>query len=295
MEFETWLCTQDTENEKRPATIAGYVRDVALYAEWYTALHHEPLTPDRVRRSDVMQYRDELAATHKPASVNRRLAAVQAYVRYGWATGVLATEVDPFANLKRVQQVQQSPRCLSNRDWNRLVEVAYNQSQSRRPGARLQGVRDFAVLLLLQRAGLRVSELCSLTLLDVQLAPDRGLVVVRDGKGGKWREVPLNEEAATAVRAWVAVRPNGGGDTLFTGKGSAALTPRGVQHRLKALGRAANVVVTPHMLRHTFANRLAQEKGVPLDALKNLLGHSDLRSTLIYTRPTADQLRRAVA
>lgn len=295
MDFETWLRTQATEDEKRPATIAGYVRDVGLYAAWYTALHREHLTPDRLHRADVMQYRDELSATLKPASVNRRLAAVQAYLRYGWATGQVSAEVNPFSNLKRVQQVQQPPRCLSNRDWNRLIEVAFNQSQSRRPGARVQGVRDYALLLLLQRTGLRVHELCGLTLSDLILAPEQGLVVVRDGKGGKRREVPLNEEAATAVRAWVYVRPNGGGDTLFTGKGSAALTPRGVQHRLKALGRAANVVVTPHMLRHTFANRLAQEKNVPLDALKDLLGHSDLRSTLIYTRPTAEQLRKAVA
>ena len=295
MNFQQWLIEQNVEREKSPRTVAAYLADVALYEKWFAKEYREVLSPAKLHVHDLKRYRDELALTMKPASIQRRLAAVQAYLRFGWATGQVDEAVNPFANLRRPRQVRGAVRSLSTRDWNGLLKAATNDSPLLSDYEHRLNVRDYACILLMGRAGLRVAELCALTLGDVQTDPERGLVVVRHGKGNKHREVPLNADVAEAVRAWIQVRSHGGGDYLFTGKGSEHLTPRSVQRSLKQLGQSAGVIVSPHMLRHTFANHLAQVKRVSLDTVMVLMGHEDIRSTIRYTRPTADQLREAVA
>lgn len=153
--------------------------------------------------------------------------------------------------------------------------------------------RDEALLNLLLYTGLRVSEAAALNTDDVTINDRSGKVTVRSGKGREHRELPLHKEARKALKAYLEVRPQDQGEGLFLGQ-RGSLGPRGIQMRLAALGEAAGVEVTPHVLRHTFATRLLREVGTDLVTVSALLGHESVATTAIYTQPSEEDLTEAV-
>ncbi|HSN14927.1 MAG TPA: tyrosine-type recombinase/integrase, partial [Anaeromyxobacteraceae bacterium] len=179
------------------------------------------------------------------------------------------------------------PEPVSREDLQRLLA---------RPDARAAaGLRDRAMLELLYATGLRVSELVSLELNDVNL--EARLLVAR-GKGGKERLVPVGGPAADAVKAWVAR----GRDRILRGRRSKDLfvTPRGRrmtrQGFAKLLARHARAAglrrrISPHKLRHSFATHLL-EGGAALRAVQAMLGHADVSTTQIYTHVDRSHVRK---
>src|SRR5262249_6949888 len=144
--------------------------------------------------------------------------------------------------------------------------------------ARLR-LRDQAMLELLYGAGLRVSELCALDVTDVDRARHATpLVMVRRGKGGKPREVPLGGAADRALDAYLPARRElGAGAALFVNAAGARLTPRSVQRLVKrwTIAGGVHADATPHALRHSFATHLLDE-GADLRSIQELLGHASL-------------------
>ena len=129
---------------------------------------------------------------------------------------------------------------------------------------------------------------------NVALNDRSGHIVVRSGKRGKYREVPLNAGARKALREWLEVRPDVDSDALFIGRDRIPLKPRGVQRRLDFYARRAGLEgVTPHVLRHTFGKNLV-DAGRPLTEVAALLGHARLNTTGVYTQPGQEDPRRAV-
>jgi site-specific recombinase XerD len=157
--------------------------------------------------------------------------------------------------------------------------------------------RDDAVLELLYGSGLRVSELCSLRVGDIDLR--RHWLSVW-GKGAKERRVPLSAPASAALKAWVARGRNDAldassaahiaHDALFVNRRGRPLTPRDVR---RILDHRSPVPTHPHALRHTFATHLL-DGGADLRAVQELLGHADLATTQIYTHVSRERLRRVV-
>jgi len=138
-----------------------------------------------------------------------------------------------------------------------------------------------------------VGELTALALDDLALSDRAGQLTVRSGKGGKYREVPLNAEARRALRDYLQARPMVEASLLFMGQ-RGALTSSAVRKIVEKYGRKAGVeTVTPHVLRHSCARALL-DAGVDLVAVAALLGHEDLKTTVIYTKPSARDLERAV-
>ena len=117
-------------------------------------------------------------------------------------------------------------------------------------------------------------------------------MVVRWGKGGKRRTVPLNGAARRAVWQWLEVRPEGP-SRLFLGKGGKELTPSGVQQRLGELGRQAGVELTPHTLRHTCAKQ-SVDAGLSLEKVASILGHESLDTARVYLTPSLADPQEAV-
>jgi integrase/recombinase XerD len=140
---------------------------------------------------------------------------------------------------------------------------------------------------------LRISELARLPLRDVSL--EEGAVRVR-GKGSKVRLVPLGSRALEKVRTWNVVRGAGKvlDDTLFVGIRGKRMSRTGVWQIVKRYARAANIRqnVTPHTLRHSFATHLL-DNGADLRAVQEMLGHSDIATTQIYTHVSSDRLSKA--
>ena len=249
---------------------------------------------------DVQKYRDHLvAAGRKPAGVNRRLAGLRAFFAWAVKTGSMAS--NPAAEVKGVRQARRVPKALSAQEVYKLQRTAAARRQLAEAKAGkgnvtptvVNALRDEALVNLLLYTGLRVGEMASLSVEDVVLNERSGKVIVRSGKGRKYREIPLHKEARNAIAAYLEVRSQEQGESLFLGQ-RGRLGPRGVQMRLAALGEAAGVEVTPHILRHTFATRLLREAGADLVTVAALMGHSSVATTAIYTQPGEADLVEAV-
>jgi integrase/recombinase XerC len=155
--------------------------------------------------------------------------------------------------------------------------------------------RNYALVTLFLESGLRVSEVCPLRLGDLNLRDRSGRVRVPEGKGRKEREIPLNSSARRALRLYLANREHAQPEdyVFLSERGGKPLALRTVEATLAKLGQRARIrrlPVTPHLLRHTFAQRYLRHNPGKLVELATLLGHESLDTTALYTRPTAEQL-----
>jgi len=290
--------------DRSPHTVAAYRHDLAAFFDWLRQQVGHDVPPVEVTPFDVQKYRDHLVASgRKPATVNRALAALRAFFAWAVETGRGAT--NPAAGVRGIRQARRVPKALTPQEVYRLQREAAARRQVAEakagPGRVTPTVvnarRDEALLNLLLYTGLRVSEAAALRVEDVVLNERSGKVIVRAGKGRKYREVPLHREARETLRAYLEVRcapcDPAPCDHLFVGQ-RGPLGVRGIQMRLRALGEAAGVEVTPHRLRHTFATRLLREAGADLVTVAVLLGHESVATTAIYTQPDEADLVKVV-
>ncbi len=194
---------------------------------------------------------------------------------------------DPTALIDAPKLGRKLPALLNASEVLRLLATPGEQSP--------RGVRDTAMLHVMYAAGLRVTELVTLQLGDVDL---RAGFVTAFGKGKKRRVVPLGVPAQAALSRYLSeVRPGWarpGDDHVFVTHAKRAMTRQGFWKLIKRYGRAAGITkrLSPHMLRHSFATHLLQG-GADLRVVQTLLGHSDITTTQVYTHVTGDHLRQS--
>ena len=158
--------------------------------------------------------------------------------------------------------------------------------------------RDYCILTLFLNCGLRLSELCGLNISDIS---SDGIMTVT-GKGNKERAVYLNDSCLSAVKAYLAVRPNEGivatdRNALFISRNHRRISPKTVQHIVKTYLKKAGLGgmgFSTHKLRHTAATLMYQHGNVDIRVLKDILGHANLGTTQIYTHVSDAQIKRAV-
>lgn len=274
-------------------TIMGYGSDLGQFVIWYQQTNGQ-LLEGLFTPTDVREYKTWLQTNQRaaPATINRRLAALRAYGDWLVESGL--AEFNPASAARGVREQNSAPRWLDKTAQTRLArEMERDLLAARGDPAKREASRNYAIGILLINTGLRVSELCGLAVADLTIGDRSGHLVVRSGKGDKFREVPLNIKAREALANWLALRPGGPGP-LFVSKHRTPLSPDSVQRVLTAIGRRAGVEVTPHKLRHTFAHNLVNA-GVSLDRVAALMGHSNLDSTRRYTIPGAEDLAAAVS
>ena len=287
------------DQDRSPATIRAYASDLRAFRQWFEAANGEALLVERVTAVDMRAYRQHLESEGKTAAtINRRLAAIRAWLRWAQRQGVI--EWVPEARGVRRQVL--APRWLSKREEAALLRAA-ERARQRSAGdmvAHFLAVRDWAIVTLLLHTGLRVAELAALRLEDVTLRPRSGWLLVR-GKGRKERQVPLNRIARRALREWLDVRnrqlpSRESNPYLFIGQKwvrRQPLAPSTIRRILHRLAREAGVEASPHALRHTMAKRLV-DAGVTLEKLAAILGHESLDTTRRYIEPGQDDLQAAV-
>lgn len=215
-------------------------------------------------------------------SVARVLVAVRSFYHYLQWDGHLLR--DPSANLETPRSAKRLPQFLSGDEVRRLLDGPDVTTES--------GVRDKALLEVLYATGLRVSELLSLRLADVNL--DLGFVTAF-GKGSKERTVPLGLPAAHWVRQYLIVRNKLLGRKtsalLFVNNKGERITRQAFWKRIVSYGQMAKLgQVNPHLIRHSFATHLL-ENSADLRSVQMMLGHSDISTTEIYTHVTNERLR----
>ncbi len=304
-------------------TVRGYTTALTQFAAWFEKQTRAGLDPARLTPLDVRRYRQYLVEERRrqPATVNQHLTALRAFARWGQVTAQAAD--DPTQGVKPMQQVEPAPRWLTQAEQYALLRAAREEVQlgalrangdPAHPGA-LWPRRDYALLALLLNTGLRLAEAAALQVDDVTLNGRSGEVQVRQGKGRKARNVPLNKDAREALQAWLDARNARGGQgegergrkgetvspspshplspSLFLSQKGGALSERAISERVRELaGRAGLAQVSPHTLRHSFAKNLV-DAGVGLEKVAALLGHANLNTTRRYVTPSQADLQAA--
>jgi integrase/recombinase XerC len=218
-----------------------------------------------------------------PRSIARRLSAWRCFFAFLVERG--GASANPVIDVRAPKVPKRLPKALSAELAARLVAESENQAESS-----AETIRDHAIYELLYSSGLRLSELVDL---DVSARGARGWVdyaageVEVTGKGNKRRRVPVGASAMVALKRWLPVRvqlAQAGEVALFVSARGGRISPRTVQSRLKAHAIAQNIPanVHPHVLRHSFASHVLQSSG-DLRAVQEMLGHSSIASTQVYT------------
>lgn len=285
-----------------PRTVEVYVRDVSALRAHLRAKRDKDVPLQRLSALDIRSQLAALYGANGPATISRKLSSIRSFCRFLVKQGAL--EASPAAALRGPKRRKGLPRALDVDDAFRLVEAPTNVGRmSRRTLSDREAathanlrLRDAALMELVYSTGLRVAEACALDTSDIDR--DRygvPIVLVRRGKGGKAREVPLGGAADRALTTYLAVRASLGAanDALFVNASGGRLTPRSVQRMVKRWTTAGGVyaAATPHSLRHSFATHLLDE-GVDLRVIQELLGHASLSSTQIYTKVSLDHLMK---
>jgi site-specific recombinase XerD len=263
-------------------TLSAYGSDLRLFSEWVARAAVD--APSGVSRTLVRRYVASLSTREfARRSIARKAAALRRY--FAWAIEEGLAEVDPTIGVQVSAGQGRLPRVLDRRELEHLLDGPTGDDE---PVWRRR--RDDAVLEVLYGSGVRVSELCQLTIEQVRLH-DRVLIVW--GKGSKQRRVPIGEPAVDALAAWFAVRaeavPADAGPIVFANERGKQLTPRDVR---RILDRRSPTPTHPHALRHTFATHLL-DGGADLRSVQELLGHSDVATTQRYTHVSRERLRAA--
>jgi integrase/recombinase XerD len=265
-------------------TVSAYRRDMAKFDEF---AKKRKLSLERVTRDDLVDFLAGLYRLNlESRTVARHLVTLRNFFRFAQTQELIAA--DPSINLESPKIRRSLPGYLRLEEVGRLLE----QPDS---GTAL-GLRDRAMLEVLYSTGLRVSELISLRITDL----DSKVGCVRCiGKGDKERIVPVGRKALSMVGKYLReARPQllgklRGSPTLFVNRRGVSLSRVGVWKILSGYGRRAGlrVALTPHMLRHSFATHLL-ERGADLRSVQMMLGHADISTTQIYTHVVEERLKQ---
>lgn len=286
-DLEEYLTYLAVERNLSRSTVESYGLDLRDYLTFLCA--HGIDGYESVERGTITDYTDDLRAReYAPSAVERHIAAIKGFHRFLVREGIV--EADPASSVPLPRKPERLPTALSIEQVGRLLDQPFPATPA--------GLRDRCILEVLYGCGLRVSELVGLDFDSLLLDDD--LVRVR-GKGGKERLVPLFGTARAALDAYLR-----DGRPHLHVKGSAAaqdahavflnargtrLTRRSVGTLVERYGRAVGIEgLHPHTLRHSFATHLL-EGGADLRTLQEMLGHSDISTTQVYTHVDRSHIR----
>jgi site-specific recombinase XerD len=263
-----------------PTTRSAYDLSLRQFNEWYLTTYAEEPDATLLMSEEAREWRSYLLNIRRfsASTVNQRLAALRGVVRHHGRS----------LPIKGIKKVDAPIEPLNGRQIGRLLAML--------DGPRWLDKRNVAIVSLMIRAGLRVSEVVSLDLDDLTISERKGQVIVRQGKGLKERTVPLSRLARLALEEYLGVRPTFAGQILFVSQSGSALASRDVQRLVKSASLKAGITnsVTPHILRHTFATRALRQAKMDLATLSRILGHENLTTTARYLHPDQNMMSEMI-
>ncbi len=272
-------------------TVAAYKNDLQQFDSFIIGLrgNGKPRDWEQLERDLIIDYLLNLRRkNYAEATVARKVAALKSFFQYLQAEGTIRG--NPTESLESPRVGRSLPKPLSVTEVDELLEQPLKRNT---PEAR----RDRAMLELLYATGLRVTELVSLDMEDMTMAGPHPYVRCL-GKGSKERTIPIHEQAAAAVMAYlndsraqlVKARDEA---ALFVNRRGERLTRQGFWLILKQYAKEANITssVTPHTLRHSFATHMLRG-GAPLRSVQELLGHANISTTQVYTQIANEHVRQ---
>jgi integrase/recombinase XerD len=282
---QEFLEYMQVERGVSPNTLAAYRRALVRYLDFQKELAIEE--PRQVTQESVMAYAAALASRESGLSARsmaQAFSAMRMFHRFMVAEGI--ADADPTGTLPSPRVPARLPRALTRRQVEKLLDAP--------AGGDSRGIRDRLILELMYATGMRISELCGLDVGDMDLV---GRLVTVHGKGDKWRIIPFGTVAAEVAKLYLEeARPElarrGHSSALILNARGGRLTRQGCWKVIKGHADAAGIgdLVTPHVLRHTFATHML-EGGANLLVVQELLGHVSISTTQIYTEVTRDHLK----
>jgi integrase/recombinase XerD len=284
IEFLFWL---ENDQGRAANTIAAYRRDLIAYSAWLQA---REATIEDVDAESLVEFVAERRAVGAPSSVARQLAAVRMLHRYLVLHAELRPD-DPTAELEGVKVPVGLPKPLTEAEVTSLLDAVIATDPI--------GIRDRAMLELLYATGARISEVCGLSMGDIDF--DQQLVRLF-GKGSKERIVPYGRAAAAALEEWFSPRgrmllapeqwrKRSDAEAVFLNARGQRVTRQSAWAVVKRYGRRAGITgdLSPHVLRHSCATHLL-DHGADLRVVQEMLGHASLSTTQVYTKVSQERL-----
>lgn len=285
VEVDDYLSWLVAERGRSPNTVAAYRRDLSGYCNWLAVKRKSPATVSAAEIDAFVQSRRRDAA---PSSVARQMAAIRNLHRFMVAEGL--RKDDPTADVDGVRVPAGIPKPLSEEDVGRLIDAVVGEDAL--------ALRDRALLELLYATGARISEICGLSIGDLDL--ESGMVRLY-GKGSKERLVPVGSCARRAVDRWlesgrddlVPVRWSRRGDAeaVFLDRRGQRLSRQAAWAVVVRHGERAGLKghLSPHVLRHSCATHML-DHGADLRIVQEMLGHASISTTQVYTRVSQEKL-----
>jgi site-specific recombinase XerD len=285
-----WMFKENLEREGKSAiTVKGYLDDLSLFVKWYLGTFgKENVSVFEVKDIDLLAYKSYLQNIRRcqPSTINRRVAVLRAFFSYLCGEKVLDCFV--ASNLRPLElQSARAPEVLSHAQLLRFFGSIDRST--------VGGRRDFAIVQLFVQCGLRLSEVAGVRLGDFDLSERKGVLRVCCGKGGRFREVPLNKTARFALSEYLQVRPNlSSVDYLFVSQKSTPLSKRAIFDLVKKYLKIVGISdASCHSLRHLFATSL-YNKHKDIVLVKEALGHKSIQKTLRYARKSKAEVQQAL-
>jgi integrase/recombinase XerD len=284
--LETFINYLSVERGLSKHTLSAYRNDISALIEFLSENKLADQTWNNVGESDIRAYLEDLDERgYALTTKSRKIASAKSFFNFMKEEQII--EGNPLSDVRQPRTGQSLPKALSIEDVDRLLGGSSDSDTT-------EDARDLAMVELMYAAGLRVSELVGLNLRDVDL--DAGTVRTI-GKGSKERVIPIYDIAVESIAEYITYfRPAHARyqseEALFLNRRGRRLTRQAYWLRLNKLATKVGISskITPHMLRHSFATHLLHG-GASLRHLQELLGHSSIATTQIYTQLTSEHVR----
>lgn len=259
-------------------TINSYLSDITIFKEYLSSLKINYL---KVDKDIIREYLKVLGnSNYKSSSINRILSGLKNY--YDYLEYKHLIEYNPLKDLNRPKKEKRLPNFINNNDYEEIIKKSLERTD-------FIGRRNTLLLELLYSSGIRISEALNIKIKDINM-DDKSIRIL--GKGSKMRIVYFGEYAKEYLEEYLKVR-NSSLEYLFLNKNNTLLTRRGAEYIISNLVKTSLLKkkVTPHTFRHSYATEMLNN-GADIRSVQELLGHSSLSTTGIYTHVTNEAVRR---
>lgn len=259
-------------------TVNSYLSDITIFKEYLSSLKINYL---KVDKDIIREYLKVLGnSNYKSSSINRILSSLKNYYEYLEYKHLI--EYNPLKDLNRPKKEKRLPNFINNNDYEKIIKKSLERTD-------FIGRRNTLLLELLYSSGIRISEALNIKIKDINMG-DKSIRIL--GKGSKMRIVYFGEYAKEYLEEYLKVR-NSSLEYLFLNKNNTLLTRRGAEYIISNLVKTSLLKkkVTPHTFRHSYATEMLNN-GADIRSVQELLGHSSLSTTGIYTHVTNEVVRR---
>jgi integrase/recombinase XerC len=263
-----------------PHTVLAYTRDINQFLDFVKSKGSLFDDPQRIDPAFARSYLRWLELKHfSKKSVARKISSCRAFFRYLLRERKI--KLNPFENILTPKLGKRLPSFLYPEEVLKLLKAVNLKHKN--------GPRDLAIIELIYASGMRVGEVAKLRTENIDLGSGEVLV---QGKGDKERVVLIGSHAINSIKAYLVNRNKKADSQLFMGRAGTKLTSRSIERMIRKYAKKAGLEkrVTPHTLRHSFATHLLGG-GADLKVVQELLGHSSLSTTQIYTHITKEKLK----